>query len=153
MKGVLVRTLPDDLAVVADELGESHALLRLPARAPEGDVNHESDLVDERPAPEGHQEARAFPGPDAVTEGALPRHDEGERAMDPARAGLARRPEPLRAGLPRPEPGVHARPVTQNSESPYRTHCRSCTGITRAPRGPWLTQIVSSLRRCVRFAI
>ena len=42
----------------------------------------------------------SFPNPEAVRS-PLPRHHESQRALDPARAGLTRRPQPPGSRLPR----------------------------------------------------
>src|SRR5690606_37326981 len=123
VRRALGAALPDDRAKMADELAQHHAVLRLPARDPEGDVHDERDRGDERPAAEGDQEARRVPEPRGRAEGALPRDHEGERALDPARARLERRAEPLRAGVPGPRAGVTKRPFTQE--------------IVQALNGPW----------------
>lgn len=68
----LGRALSDDLALLADELGESHALPRLLARYPESDVHDQRNRIDERPAAEHHQEARGVSRIRCRPEGALP---------------------------------------------------------------------------------
>jgi len=86
--------LPRDQPEVAGELGEPDPVLRLSARDPQGHVHDERDRGPERAAHQGDEEARRVPDPGGGQEGVVPRDRQGLTALDPARSGLDRRPEP-----------------------------------------------------------
>ena len=92
--GALGRALPHDQPEVAGELGKPDPVLPLSARDPQGHVHDERDRGPERAAHEGDEEARRVPNPGGGQESAVPCDREGVTALDPARSGLDRRPEP-----------------------------------------------------------